>query len=221
MNRVESTEMKIYDITLPVSETLPIWPGDPPIKLSLISDLAKGDEANVTVLQMSAHTGTHIDAPRHFIPEGLAIDQLPLDKLMGSCRVLDFLHLKRSIDQSDLDILDLSGVTRILFKTQNSLKQRHTTQPFQKDYIALTRNAAVYLKDAGVQLIGIDALSVELYSDSKHPTHHILLKNNVIIIEGLDLKDVPAGDYELIALPIKLKGADGAPARVILRELTT
>lgn len=212
--------MKLYDITLPISETLPLWPGDPPIQLSLASDLEKGDEANVTVLQMSAHTGTHIDAPRHFIPEGLAVNQLPLDKLIGPCRVLDLLHLKKSIDRSDLDILDLSGITRILFKTQNSLKQLHTTQPFRADYIALTHKAAIYLKDAGIQLIGIDALSIEPYLNPGHPTHHFLLKNNVMIIEGLDLKDVPAGDYELIALPIKLKGADGAPARVILRELT-
>ncbi|NOY84792.1 MAG: cyclase family protein [Nitrospirae bacterium] len=212
--------MKLYDITLPISEDLPVWPDDPSIKLSLAFDLSKGDAANVTEIQMSVHTGTHIDAPRHFIPEGLAVDQLPLDGLIGLCRVVDLLHLKISIDRVDLEPLDLGGLTRILFKTQNSLKEGYRKQPFQSDYIALSTQAAEYLKNAGVQLIGIDAFSIEAYENIGHATHHLLLENNIIIIEGLDLKDVPAGDYELIALPIKLKDADGAPTRVVLRELS-
>jgi len=212
--------MKLYDITLPISEDLPVWPDDPPIKLSLAFDLSEGDAANVTAIQMSAHTGTHIDAPRHFIPEGLAVDQLPLDRLIGPCRVVDLLHLKTCIDRADLEILDLKDITRLLFKTQNSLREAYRKQPFQSDYIALSPQAAAYLKNENIQLIGIDAFSIEAYENIDHATHHILLKNNVIIIEGLDLKDVPAGDYELIALPIKLKDADGAPTRVVLRELS-
>ncbi len=197
--------MKIYDITLPISEDLPVWPDDPPLKLSLAFALAEGDEANVTALQMSAHTGTHIDAPCHFIPKGLAVDQL---------------HVKTCIDRADLEALDFSSITRILFKTQNSLKAGYRKHPFQSDYIALSTQGAEVLKDAGVQLIGIDAFSIEAYKNIDHATHHLLLQNNIVIIEGLDLKDVPAGDYELIALPIKLKGADGAPTRVVLRELS-
>ncbi len=210
----------MYDITHPISEDLPVWPDDPPLKLSLAFDLSEGDAVNVTAIQMSAHTGTHFDAPRHFIPEGLTVDQLPLNRLIGPCRLVALLYLKTSIDRVDLEVLDLRGVTRILFKTQNSLKAGYGKQPFQSDYIALSTQAAEYLKNAGVQLIGIDAFSIEAYENIGHTTHHLLLRNNVIILEGLDLKDVPAGDYELIALPIKLKGADGAPARVVLRELS-
>jgi len=210
----------MYDLTLPISEDLPVWPGDPALELSLASDLNKGDEANVTYLKMSTHTGTHIDAPQHFIPEGRAIDQIPLEWLMSPCRVLDLLHLKTCIDRPDLDKLDLNGITRILFKTQNSIKERHRRRPFQREYLALTPEAASYLNDAGMQVIGMDALSIDVYENTKHPVHHLLLQNNVIIIERLDLSQVPAGDYELIALPIKLKGADGAPARVVLRDLS-
>lgn len=212
--------MKIYDITLSISEALPVWPGDPPLKLTPASNIEQGDEANVSALQMSTHTGTHIDAPRHFIPDGLTVDQLPLNQLIGPCRVVDLLHLKRCIDRSDLESSELSGITRILFKTQNTIQQLCKTKTFQTDYIALTNAAAAYLNDIGIRLIGIDAPSVEAYQNAGHPVHHLLLKNSVIIIEGLDLENVPAGDYQLIALPLKIKDADGAPARVVLRELS-
>lgn len=210
--------MKLYDVSLPISEDLPVWPGDPEISITLSQSLKKGDECNVTHLKLSAHTGTHIDAPFHFDPEGMGIDQLSLDILIGPCRVVDLSRLNVAIDRPILEKLDLKGMRRILFKTRNS-KQWEAIEPtFNRDYLALTMDAAVYLQESGVALVGIDALSIDAFDQADHPSHRVLLNNNVIILEGLKLHHVPAGDYELIALPLKLKGADGAPTRVVLRE---
>lgn len=210
--------MKLYDVSLPISENLPVWPGDPAISMSLSQSLRKGDETNVTYLGLSAHTGTHIDAPSHLEPEGIGIDQLPLDVLIGPCRLVDLSHLNVPIDRSLLEKLDLKDVNRILFKTRNSKLWENNDPAFHKDYVSLTTDGAEYLQESAIQLVGIDALSIEAFDQAGYPTHHLLLRNNVIILEGLNLHQVPAGDYELIALPLKLKGADGAPTGVVLRE---
>ncbi len=211
-------DMKMYDVSLILSEALSVWPGDPTIHMPLVFSLEKGDEVNVTDLRLGTHSGTHVDAPFHFFAEGAGVDELPLDVLIGPCRVVELLSLSTSIALADLEKLNLEGVRRILFKTKNSERWEKEDQAFNPEYVYLTTEGAVYLKDLGVQLIGIDGLSIEKLNHPGHPTHHILLQNHVIILEGLNLSQVPAGDYELIALPLKLKGADGAPARVILRE---
>ena len=210
--------MKIYDLTLPLSTDLPIWPGDPNIAISLSSSLARGDDANVTRLELSVHAGTHIDAPFHFVPDGPGIDQLSLETLIGPCRLFDMTGLRKSIDRSDLENLDLSGITRILFKTTNSKYWSADDRVFHTDFIYLSTEGAHFLVEHKIKLVGIDYLSIEKFNNAGHPTHHALLRNHVIILEGLNLSAVPEGDYELIALPLKLKGADGAPTRVVLRE---
>ncbi len=212
--------MNIYDITLPLSEDLPTWPGDSSLSMTRSSDLAKGDIANVSKLALGVHTGTHIDAPCHFEAEGVGIDQIPLDILIGPCRVLEMTALSegQEIDRPRLEQLELGGITRLLFKTRNSRWWMQKDQTFHEDFIALAADGASYLVAQGIKLIGIDYLSIEKFDNPGHPTHHTLLKNNVVILEGLNLSDVPAGDYELIALPLKLKGADGAPTRAVLRK---
>lgn len=210
--------MKIYDLTLPLSEDLPIWPGDPRISMNLTSSLARGDDANVTHLELGVHAGTHVDAPFHFDPDGVGVDQLPLKVLVGPCRLFEMTGLRESIDQSDLEKLDLDGVTRILFKTTNSKWWSRQDRAFHPGFIYLSTDGAHFLIERKIKLVGIDSLSIEKFKNPGHPTHHVLLKNHVIILEGLNLSAVPEGDYELIALPLKLKGADGAPIRVVLRE---
>lgn len=216
--RHQNSMTKMYDVSLTVSEQLPVWPDDPTIKMTLSHRLEKGDPCNVMALQFSTHTGTHIDAPFHFLSTGASIEQLPLDILIGPCRVLEFSHLAQSIDHESLRKLNLEGIKRILFKTRNSEQWQQEPQVFDPNYVYLTTEGATYLNEIGIQLIGIDTLSIEKFNHPGHPTHHVLLKNRVIILEGLNLSEVPQGDYELIALPLKLKGADGAPARVVLRE---
>ena len=210
--------MKIHDVSLLISEDLPIWPGDPGISMTLASSLNHGDDANVTRLEMGVHTGTHIDAPIHFEAEGMSIDELSLDTLIGPCRVFDLSGIVEDIGCEALKSLDFTGATRVLFKTRNSTWWASGETRFQKDFVCITEAGAKFLVDHGVKLVGIDYLSVEKFGSSDYSTHHLLLGNQVVIVEGLNLSGVSSGEYELIALPLRLKGSDGSPARVILRE---
>jgi arylformamidase len=176
---------------------------------------------------MGAHTGTHMDAPFHFYRDGAGIDELSLDVLLGPCRVFDLSQINQHISPAILETCDWKGsdkigkvVTRVLFKTRNSQHWANNDAEFDKEFLALTGDAAMQLVHRGVRLVGVDYLSVEPYGGKTHPVHDTLLGAGVVIIEALNLSEVTAGDYELIALPLKLKGADGAPARVVLRELT-
>jgi arylformamidase len=209
--------MKLYDVSVTVQEGMPVSPRDPKVTLSLARSIARGNSANVTRIDMGAHTGTHIDAPFHFDPDGCGVDQLPLGVLVGPCRVFDLTMIPGHIDRPALARCDLRGVTRALFKTCNSHRWARGERTFDQNFVAVTADGATELVARGVKLVGVDYLSVEPSGSKEHPVHHILLRANVVIIETLDLHDVPAGDYELIALPLKLCGADGAPARVILR----
>ena len=211
--------MNIYDVSLLISEDIPIWPGDPGISIRLSSSIARGDEANVTRLELGVHTGTHIDAPSHFEPDGGHVDDVPLAALVGPCRVIDMTAVKEGISKSLLEKLDFKGVTRVLFKTRNSEWWEFGEKRFQKGFVYLEEEAARFLIQQGIILVGLDYLSIEKFKNPGHPTHHTLLRHNIVIIEGLNLSHVSPGEYELIALPIKLKGADGAPARVVLREM--
>src|SRR5215471_1060251 len=208
--------MAIYDVTVPIRAGMPIYEGDPALTIEAWSALAKGDSANVSFLHLGAHTGTHVDAPAHFIEGANKIDSLPLDVLIGPARVVRVPDDRMEIDPDFLKGCDLTNVTRVLFHTRNS---SFWHEGFRKDFTHVLPEAAELLVEQGIKLVGNDYLSVEKFHSGHHRTHLTLLRNAVLIVEGLNLSDVPDGDYELICLPIKIAGGagDGAPARVVLR----
>jgi arylformamidase len=200
--------MEIIDVSVPVRPGMVTYPGDPTVKLERVTSLANGDVANVSRLDFGVHSGTHVDAPVHFIDGAPAAEALPLDVLIGPARVLDLTAADR-LDAGALDGQTLSE--RVLLKTRNSdLWARET---FADDFLALTEDGARALVAAGVRLVGIDYLSI---GDER--AHQALLGAGLVAIEGLDLRDVEPGEYELFCAPLKLVGSDGAPARVILRR---
>lgn len=207
--------MKIYDVTVPISCDLATFPGDPKIEVVRTEKLADGGSANVSTISLGSHTGTHVDPPYHFIEEGLKVDQLPLEVLTGRTHV--FQVTAPEINEVVLGEFDFTDVARVLFKTRNSYFWKDGKK-FRPDFVYITPKAAGLLVESGVKLVGIDYLSVEKFHSKKYKTHHILLSNGVIIIEGLDLSEVEPDDYEMICLPLKIKDGDGAPARVILRK---
>lgn len=209
--------MKIYDITVPISAELPVYPGDPSIQLERVMSLEKGDIANVTRLCCSTHIGTHVDPPSHFIAGSMTLDELPLETLIGTARVVDVGDVP-AIDRAVLDNCDLNGAIRVLFKTRNSTFWPEASE-FREDFVYIEPDAARRLVELGVRLVGIDYLSVEKFNFDHPTTHLVLLGANVVIVEGLALRDVPPGDYELLCLPLKIKDGDGSPARVVLRTL--
>ncbi len=205
--------MAIFDISIGIDESLPLWPGDPELRLHWAAKIEQGDLVNLTELSMSIHTGTHIDAPLHFLPQGKSIDNLNIDVFVGEAQVV---AIPQEVDLITVEILrklPTINASRVLFKTKNS--QFWGTRNFQRDYVALEASAAQWLVDQGVQLVGIDYLSIAPFNDPV-PTHKILLSNNVVIIESLDLRSVEPGLYTLICLPLKLVGREAAPARAIL-----
>ncbi len=208
--------MKIWDISLGVSPDLPVWPGDPEIVLEHYMAISKGDAANVSRLECSVHAGTHVDAPVHFIENGLSVEELPLDALIGPAIVVELSDVE-VISLKCLENLKLpAGTTRLLFKTRNSALWAGSHREFYHDFVALTYEAAKWLVEKGFRLIGIDYLSVQRFCSSEPLTHRILLEAGVIIVEGLNLQNVPPGPYQLLCLPLKLVGSDGAPARAVL-----
>jgi len=211
--------MRIIDVSVPVSELMPTYPGDPSVEIEQWSALARGDTSNVSMLHLGAHTGTHLDAPAHFIEGAPPISSLSLDVLIGEARVLEIPADVRAIEASHIKAQDLGGARRVLFKTRNSAFWANMPQGFRTDFTYITPEAARALVELGVKLIGIDYLSVEQFKSDGHPTHITLLSSGVVILEGLDLREVSAGIYELICLPLRLAGGsgDGAPARAVLR----
>jgi arylformamidase len=200
---------------------MPVFPGDPGIEFEQWASLAKGDPANVTMLHFGAHTGTHVDAPAHFIEGSPGVSAMALDVLMGPARVIEFNDEVLAITASSIRAIDLAGVTRVLFKTRNSVFWNDPGRGFRRDFTYIEPDAAVALVELGVWLVGIDYLSVEKFGSTSFDTHTTLLEHGVVIIEGLDLRHVEQGDYELLCLPLKLAGGsgDGAPARTVLRSL--
>ena len=209
--------MMIHDVTVTISREMPVYPGDPQIEIKRTLLLEEGDVANVSHLSCGTHIGTHVDPPSHFVEGGIALDQLPLDVLIGPARVVDVGDVD-VIDAATVEKTALDGVTRVLFKTRNS-RLWSSPHEFQRDFVYLDADAAEILVARGVKLVGIDYLSIEMFNFEQPATHVALLSNNVIVVEGLDLSGVTPGDYELICLPIKIKDGDGGPARVVLREL--
>lgn len=210
--------MKIHDITLSISPTLPVWPGDPAIKLELLESMDQGAHANVSALSISAHTGTHVDAPHHFLNNGRTVETLRLDVLCGPALVI---QVADSLDAITAEVLDNAGIPagteRLLIRTRNSNLWRDGVRQFVEDFVAIPAGGAEWLVRQGIRLVGVDYLSVAPYERSE-ATHQILLKAGVIPIEGLDLHTIPPGEYELFCLPLKLEKADGAPARAVLIE---
>jgi len=199
------------DITIPIETGMAYWPDNAPVHVALTLDMARGAAANVTELHMSAHTGTHMDAPRHFLPNGDDATQLNLRHVIGPARIVHIQDPK-AITLTEIQDLPLVAGDRLLFRTRNS-DSDWATEPFKPDFVALDADAARHLRDQGVVCVGVDYISV-----GKADTHHALLDAGISVIEGLRLRDVEAGEYDMICLPLKIKGSDGAPARVIVKK---
>jgi arylformamidase len=207
--------MRTYDITLTITPQLIVWPGDSPVIIEHTSSIAAGDNANVSQVTMSCHTGTHVDAPHHFMNNGKTVESLSLNLLIGRAYVL-YLPNINMITASILMDADIPPRTRrLLFKTRNSEYWASGNKEFQTDFVGLSVDAAELLVDRNVKLVGIDYLSIAPYKMST-PVHTILLDAGVVVVEGLDLSQVSQGRYTLHCLPLKLGGADGAPTRAIL-----
>ena len=207
--------MKFIDVSVPLDAQLPTYPNNTPFSLEPIKRIARGDSSNVSTLHMSAHTGTHVDAPRHFFDERAGTESLPLDLLMGRARVIE-VDSRAGIAAEDLSGLDLSDDIRVLIKTHNS--RLWGSPEFHPDYVGVLESGAKHLVAHGIKVVGVDYLSVEQFHNPGAPAHHTLLGAGVIVIEGLDLRDVEAGIYDMICLPLRIVGSDGAPARVVLRQ---
>jgi len=205
---------RIYDISVPIRSGGIVYPGNPEIDITLQQAVAKGAGANVSAIRFGSHTGTHADAARHFFDDGQSVDQIPLDRLIGPALLVSFPDSVRAIGAAELKAHDLRGRTRILLRTRNSalLSQKK----FAPDYTYLAPDGAEYLVDKGVELVGIDYLSIEQFHSGHHQTHRTLLAKSVVILEGLDLSAPPPGEYQLICLPLRIEGCDGAPARAVL-----
>lgn len=211
------TQSRIYDISLPVSESMVVWPGDPPVEITQPMHLARGDEATVSRLNLGAHTGTHLDAPAHFILDGASVDTLDLNLLVGPAQVVE----ARQADALSAEVLQglsiPAGVERLLFRTRNSQLWARGVREFDQAFVGLAEDGARWLVSRGVRLVGTDYLSVATW-DEIVPTHRVLLEAGVVLLESLDLSRVVAGAYQLVCLPLKLAGVEGAPARAILIE---
>lgn len=209
--------MRTYDISLTITPDLPTWPGDPQIVLERFSKMEEGAACNVTQISACVHIGTHVDAPYHFLGDGTqTVDQIPLNLLTGRAYVL---HLPDQVDLITAAVLEQAAIPprtrRLLFKTRNSAYWHAGVNRFQEDFVALSPDGAQFIVDHGIRLVGVDYLSVAPFT-APEPTHEILLKGGVVVIEGLNLSQVSQGRYTLYCLPLKIAGADGAPARAIL-----
>ena len=211
--------MKIIDISIPITPTIPIWPGDPQIDLTQISAIINGDSSNITHFAMSVHTGTHIDAPKHFIDSGMTVEQIPFSKLIGEALVIEIDPQVNVISEHILkehpSIHLLAEINKVLFHTRNSKLWKQCPGDFYQNYVGIDISGARFLQQYNLELIGIDYLSIAPYDDTDRP-HQILLSGGSILLEGLDLSDVPGGIFDLYCLPLRIAGCEGAPARAIL-----
>ena len=208
---------KYYDITVAIKDDMVVYQGDPDVLIEDFSSVKKGDPCNILKLQISSHTGTHIDAPYHFFMSGQTVDQIPPESLIGKARVI-LIRNEKIITKDIIKKLDLSGVERLLFKTDHSyLRDRYSR--FRSNYIHLDIEAADYLASQGIKMVGIDSFSVENFESKDFLCHKVLLGAGVLILEMLNLREVEPGDYELICLPLKISKGDGSPVRAFLRSL--
>jgi arylformamidase len=206
---------KLLDVSVPLTQGLPTYPGNPPFEFQPVKRIAEGGSSNVSRMVLGTHTGTHVDAPRHFFDDGPGVDALPLDLLIGRVRVVE-IGRRGPIGAADLQAEGLREDLRVLFKTPNSAFWN--SDAFHEDYTHLSETGARYLVDQGVKVVGVDYLSIEQYKKPGAPAHKALLSNGIIIIEGLNLADAEPGMYEMYCLPLRVAGGDGAPARVVLKR---
>ncbi len=204
------------DVSVGLREGMPTWPGNTPYSIAKDKDMAKGDHDNVSRLHMGVHSGTHMDAPLHFLQDGRSIDTIPLDAVVGTARVIE-IQDKVSIKPEELERHNISAGERILFKTSNSGRV-WSTDSFTTDFVYIPKEGAQFLADRKITTVGVDYLSVGGYKKDGGDAHRALLGAGIWIIEGLDLSEVAEGSYELVCLPLKLVGAEGSPARAILRK---
>jgi len=203
------------DVSIALRHGLVPWPGDPPFRITRVSDIARGDVCTFSTLSMSAHAGTHIDAPLHFLGNGRSVDALPIDATVGRARIITIRN-RAIIEPDELRKHRIRPGERVLFKTRNSSRHRQAGK-FFKDYVAVSPDGARYLVSRRVRMVGIDGYSIGPFRGGMAETHRVLLGAGIWIIEGLDLRRAPAGPCDLICLPLRIVGADGAPARAILR----
>jgi arylformamidase len=210
--------MRIIDISQKIRPGMVVWPGDPQVEVNQVEKISAGDEVNLTQFSMSAHTGTHVDAPCHFIDGGKKVDDLSLEDLCGTVQVI---HVPSNISEIDKGVVENAGIEplteRVLFRTTNSTLWKNQAGEFTKEYVGITEDAAQLLVEMELKLVGVDYLSVAAGTHIR-PTHETLLGSGIILLEGLDLSEVSAGRYMLYCLPLNLVGADGAPARTVLVE---
>ncbi len=216
--RGEGVLKTLIDLSLPVRSGMLLWPGDPPFSLETILSVSKGDLFTLSYLKMGSHTGTHIDAPRHFFAEGKSVDKIELDLLLGPCEVWDLSQVEGPLEALHLESLEKKPPPRLLLRTRNSEKGLLFAEHFTENYVGLGLSGAQWLLNQGVRLVGIDYLSIEPYHQKDFATHRLLLEKEVIILEGLNLAQVPEGTYELLCLPLKMVSADGAPVRAVLMQ---
>jgi arylformamidase len=212
--------VRIHDVTVPLTPGMTTWPNEPGPEITPLRRIAKGDSANVSTIRLGDHTGTHVDPPIHFIEGRGTMDDIPLDALIGPCLVLEYTG-DGNIDGEWLAAQRVPpGTERILFKTPNSELWRDVAHPFTRDFTAVRASAAQWCVDHGVRLVGMDYLSIEPQGPEKagYPTHKTLLGKGVVILEGLDLRGIAPGAYELVCAPLRIAKGDGAPARVFLIE---
>ncbi len=207
--------MKLIDVTVPLDANLPTYPGNTAFSLDATKRIARGDSSNVSTIHLSVHSGTHVDAPRHFFDAAPGTEGLPLEMLLGRVRVIEVTS-RKGIGPGELSESDLSEDVRVLIKTHNS--RLWGSPDFHPEYVGVTESGAKYLVEHGIKVVGVDYLSVEEFKKPGAPAHHILLGGGTIVIEGLNLRDVEPGVYEMFCLPLRIVGADGAPARVVLRQ---
>ena len=206
----------VIDISIDISPDMVKWEGDSPVKIRQVLDVTQGAPYNLSEMKMSVHTGTHMDAPKHFLNDGALIEDFPLELLIGEVQVVDIPQDAESINAQVLEAAGMrAGIKRVLFKTRNSHYWKTHPQEFQDDFISVSLDGADYLIEQGVELVGIDYLSISPADDFR-PVHSRLMKKNIAIIETLDLSEVEAGFYTLVCLPLKLRGVEGAPVRAVL-----
>ncbi len=210
--------MKIHDISLNITSRTPVWPGDIPVWLERAKKIEEGEEDNLSQLKMGVHTGTHLDAPYHFVNEGKKIDEIPLDIFIGACQVVQVgdevgLITAKEIAKAGID----RSIPRIIFKTRNSTEWLNPNPVFNKDFVGVSTDGAAALVEMGMKLVGLDYLSVAPF-DSGKPVHDVFLQAGLVLLEGADLSRIQPGNYQLICLPLKLGATEGSPTRAILVE---
>jgi len=208
----------LLDISMPLKNGMVHWPGDPAPAIDLLASIEKGSICNVTRLAMSAHTGTHMDAPRHFVENGITMEHMPLDATVGPCRVIP-IEDPQAITRAELERHDPQPGERLLFKTINS-ERCYQTDDFYDDFVYLSNDGAKFLAQRQVRTVGVDYISIGGFHKDLVRTHLTVLGAGIWVIEGLKLAQVEPGRYELLCLPLLIPGADGAPARALLRPLS-